>query len=92
MCFDNDRAADGLALATVGGSELIALAQKRYLKYATEARLTPIIKALIRGDWNPVIDNCKPSAWKEALVAVLTHTSHHEMPYLVRKLTLNHFP
>lgn len=84
LCFENDRMADGLALATTGGPGLIVQAQQRYLKETANTRLAPIVKALITEDWLAVIENCKPNCWREALVGLLTYASEHQLSYLVR--------
>ncbi|XP_044737857.1 protein transport protein Sec31A isoform X3 [Chrysoperla carnea] len=86
LCFENDRMADGLALATTGGPGLIVQAQQRYLKETANTRLAPIVKALITEDWLAVIENCKPNCWREALVGLLTYASEHQLSYLVQKL------
>lgn len=56
----------------VGGPELLARAQYRYLK-KSEGYLSNIISALVTNDWGSVITQCTTDSWKEALVATLTH-------------------
>lgn len=71
----------------LGGSELIAKAQYRYLEQS-KGFVSSLISALVSEDWASVINNCDISSWKEALVATLTHASEEELPVLCGKCCL----
>lgn len=68
----------------LGGPELLARTQFRYLKNS-EGFLSNIISALVTEDWSGVVAQCTIDSWKECLVAILTH-SREQMPMLCEQL------
>lgn len=67
-----------------GSSELLARTQHQYLK-KRDGYLSHIISALVTKDWMGVVNQCSTDSWKDALVAVVTH-SGADMPILCERL------
>lgn len=68
----------------LGSSELLARTQHKYLK-KRDGYLSHIISALITKDWMGVVNQCSTDSWKDALVAIVTHSGEH-MPILCERL------
>lgn len=68
------RSTDAIILASLGGSDLLARTQYRYLKN-NDSFISNLISAMVMADWSGVISQCTIDSWKEALVAALTHSS-----------------
>lgn len=66
------RTTDAIILASLGGSDLLAKTQYRYLKN-NESFISNLISAMVMADWSGVLSQCTTDSWKEALVAALTH-------------------
>lgn len=84
LCFESNRMADAIIIASTGGSDLLSRTQYRYLK-KSQGYLSNIISALITDDWSSVIAQCTTDSWKEALVATLTYCREH-VPVLCEQL------
>lgn len=67
------RSTDAIILASLGGSDLLARTQYRYLKN-NDSFISNLISAMVMADWSGVISQCTIDSWKEALVAALTHS------------------
>lgn len=66
------RTTDAIILASLGGSDLLAKTQYRYLK-DNESFVSNLISAMVMADWNGVLTQCTLDSWKEGLVAALNH-------------------
>uniref|UniRef100_U5EYS2 Protein transport protein Sec31A n=1 Tax=Corethrella appendiculata TaxID=1370023 RepID=U5EYS2_9DIPT len=75
LCMQSGRTTEALILAISGGSELLARVQYRFLK-ENNSYLSNLISALVTEDWSGVVSQCTVDSWKEALVAILTHSKH----------------
>lgn len=84
LCMDAGRSTDAIILASLGGSDLLARTQYRYLK-SNESFIANLISAMVMADWSGVISQCTIDSWKEALVAALTH-SKDQSPLLCERL------
>lgn len=84
LCMSAGRSTDAMILATLGGSELLARTQYRYLK-GNDSFISNLISAMVMADWSGVISQCTIDSWKEALVAALTH-SREQSPLLCERL------
>lgn len=84
LCMNNGRSTDAMILASLGGSDLLARTQYRYLKN-NESFISNLISAMVMADWSGVISQCTIDSWKEALVAALTH-SRDQSPLLCERL------
>lgn len=84
LCMSGGRSTDAMILASLGGSELLAQTQYRYLKN-NESFISNLISAMVMADWSGVISQCTIDSWKEALVAALTH-SRDQSPLLCERL------
>jgi protein transport protein SEC31 len=84
LCMNAGRSTDAIILASLGGSELLARTQYRYLKN-NDSFISNLISAMVMADWSGVISQCTIDSWKEALVAALTH-SKEQMPLLCERL------
>jgi protein transport protein SEC31 len=84
LCMESGRSTDAIILASLGGSELLARTQYRYLK-GNESFISNLISAMVMADWSGVISQCTIDSWKEALVAALTH-SQDQSPLLCERL------
>lgn len=84
LCMDAGRSTDAIILASLGGSELLARTQYRYLKNS-DSFIANLISAMVMADWSGVISQCTIDSWKEALVAALTH-SKDQSPLLCERL------
>lgn len=84
LCLDAGRSTDAIILASLGGSELLARTQYRYLKN-NDSFIANLISAMVMADWSGVISQCTIDSWKEALVAALTH-SKEQSPLLCERL------
>lgn len=84
LCFEADRMADAIVIASTGGSDLLARTHYRYLK-KSQGYLSNIISALVTDDWSTVVSQCSTDSWKEALVATLTYCRDH-VPVLCERL------
>lgn len=73
LCMTAGRTTDAIILAMTGGSELLARTQYRYLR-DNDSYISNVISALVTRDWSEVIGKCTVDSWKEALVAILTHS------------------
>lgn len=73
LCMDAGRSTDAIILAMTGGSELLARTQYRYLR-DNDSYISNVISALVTRDWTEVVNRCSIETWKEALVAILTHS------------------
>lgn len=73
LCMNAGRSTDAIILASLGGSELLARTQYRYLKN-NDSFISNLISAMVMADWSGVISQCTIDSWKEALVAALTHS------------------
>lgn len=71
--MNTGRSTDAIILASLGGSDLLARTQYRYLK-SNESFIANLISAMVMADWSGVISQCTIDSWKEALVAALTHS------------------
>lgn len=78
------RSTDAIILASLGGSDLLARTQYRYLK-SNDSFIANLISAMVMADWSGVISQCTIDSWKEALVAALTHSKIHT-PLLCERL------
>lgn len=78
------RSTDAIILASLGGSDLLARTQYRYLKN-NDSFISNLISAMVMADWSGVISQCTIDSWKEALVAALTH-SPDQSPLLCERL------
>lgn len=78
------RSTDAIILASLGGSDLLARTQYRYLKN-NDSFISNLISAMVMADWSGVISQCTIDSWKEALVAALTHSSE-QSPLLCERL------
>lgn len=63
---------------------MLARTQHQYLK-KRDGYLSHIISALVTKDWMGVVNQCSTDSWKDALVAVITHSGEH-MPILCERL------
>lgn len=84
LCFESNRMADAIIIASTGGSDLLARTQYRYLK-KSQGYLSNIISALVTDDWSSVISQCTTDSWKEALAATLTYC-RDQVPVLCERL------
>lgn len=84
LCMESGRSTDAIILASLGGSDLLARTQYRYLK-GNESFISNLISAMVMADWSGVISQCTIDSWKEALVAALTH-SQEQSPLLCERL------
>ncbi|CRL00243.1 CLUMA_CG013516, isoform A [Clunio marinus] len=84
LCMNAGRSTDAIILASLGGSDLLARTQYRYLK-GNESFISNLISAMVMADWSGVILQCTIDSWKEALVAALTH-SRDQSPLLCERL------
>lgn len=84
LCMDAGRSTDAIILASLGGSELLARTQYRYLKNS-DSFIANLISAMVMADWSGVISQCTIDSWKEALVAALTHNKD-QSPLLCERL------
>lgn len=84
LCMNAGRSTDAIILASIGGSELLARTQYRYLKNS-DSFIANLISAMVMADWSGVISQCTIDSWKEALVAALTH-SKEQSPLLCERL------
>lgn len=84
LCMNAGRSTDAIILASLGGSDLLARTQYRYLK-SNESFIANLISAMVMADWSGVISQCTIDSWKEALVAALTH-SKDQSPLLCERL------
>lgn len=84
LCMNAGRSTDAIILASLGGSDLLASTQYRYLKN-NNSFISNIISAMVMADWSGVISQCTIDSWKEALVAALTH-SRDQSPLLCERL------
>lgn len=84
LCMNSGRSTDAIILATLGGSDLLAKTQYRYLKN-NDSFISNLISAMVMADWSGVISQCTIDSWKEALVAALTH-SREQSPLLCERL------
>lgn len=84
LCMESGRSTDAIILAALGGSDLLARTQYRYLK-GNESFISNLISAMVMADWSGVISQCTIDSWKEALVAALTH-SQEQSPLLCERL------
>lgn len=84
LCMNAGRSTDAIILAALGGSDLLAKTQYRYLKN-NDSFISNLISAMVMADWSGVISQCTIDSWKEALVAALTH-SHEQSPLLCERL------
>jgi protein transport protein SEC31 len=73
LCMNAGRSTDAIILASLGGSELLARTQYKYLK-SNDSFIANLISAMVMADWSGVISQCTIDSWKEALVAALTHS------------------
>lgn len=73
LCMNAGRSTDAIILASLGGSDLLARTQYRYLKN-NDSFISNLISAMVMADWSGVISQCTIDSWKEALVAALTHS------------------
>lgn len=73
LCMNAGRSTDAIILASLGGSDLLAKTQYRYLKN-NDSFISNLISAMVMADWSGVISECTIDSWKEALVAALTHS------------------
>lgn len=84
LCMNAGRSTDAMILASLGGSDLLARTQYRYLK-SNDSFIANLISAMVMADWSAVISQCTIDSWKEALVAALTH-SKDQSPLLCERL------
>ena len=84
LCMNAGRSTDAIILASLGGSDLLARTQYRYLKN-NDSFISNLISAMVMADWSGVISQCTIDSWKEALVAALTHTPD-QSPLLCERL------
>lgn len=84
LCMTAGRSTDAIILASLGGSDLLARTQYRYLKN-NNSFISNLISAMVMADWSGVISQCTIDSWKEALVAALTHSSD-QSPLLCERL------
>lgn len=84
LCMNAGRSTDAIILASIGGSDLLAKTQYRYLKN-NDSFISNLISAMVMADWSGVISQCTIDSWKEALVAALTH-SRDQSPLLCERL------
>lgn len=84
LCMNAGRSTDAIILASLGGSELLARTQYKYLK-SNDSFIANLISAMVMADWSGVISQCTIDSWKEALVAALTH-SKDQSPLLCERL------
>lgn len=82
--MNSGRSTDAIILASLGGSDLLARTQYRYLKN-NDSFISNLISAMVMADWSGVISQCTIDSWKEALVAALTH-SPDQSPLLCERL------
>lgn len=73
LCMNAGRSTDAIILASIGGSDLLARTQYRYLKN-NDSFISNLISAMVMADWSGVISQCTIDSWKEGLVAALTHS------------------
>ena len=59
--------------------------QAKYFEKSGSKEL-PLIRAVVKNDWNQVINNVNQDNWKEALVAALTYAEDNQMRDLCTNL------
>lgn len=84
LCMSANRTTDAIILAMTGGPKLLGRTQYRYLR-DNDNYISSVISALVTCDWQEIVSSCSLDSWKEALVAVLTH-SNAELSALCEKL------
>lgn len=84
LCMNAGRTTDAIILASLGGNDLLAKTQYRYLKN-NESFISNLISAMVMSDWSGVLSQCTIDSWKEALVAALTHNPA-QSPILCERL------
>lgn len=73
LCMNAGRSTDAIILASLGGSDLLAKTQYKYLKN-NDSFISNLISAMVMADWSGVISQCTIDSWKEVLVAAITHS------------------
>ncbi|XP_054614070.1 protein transport protein Sec31A isoform X2 [Dunckerocampus dactyliophorus] len=81
LCLHDNRTADGIILAIVGGSELLEKTQRKYFR-KSHSRITKLISAVVMKDWHDILKTCDLHNWKEALAAVMTYAQPEEFSSL----------
>jgi len=74
-CFECHRDADALLFAHMGGSELWAKAQIRYLAAHPKQFIRTVIKAVVADDIGSYINSISLDLWEETLVLILMYSS-----------------
>lgn len=80
LCLDNGYPTEAIIIANNSGADLLKKAQNRFF-LEKQNNITNLVNSLIENEWNSVVENCPIKSWKQALVAVLTHSSnnYHEL-------------
>ena len=90
LCLEQNRMADAIILALKGGPHLVERVQAKYFEKSGSKEL-PLIRAIVKNDWNQVMNNVNEANWKEALVAALTYAEDQQMRDLCTNLGHRYF-
>ncbi|XP_046674352.1 protein transport protein Sec31A isoform X2 [Homalodisca vitripennis] len=85
LCVQESRMTDAIILAQIAGPDVLARTQYKYFQQ-NQSYLSHLLSAVVTKDWNQVVSCCDLSSWAEALAAILTYASDHQLPSLCERL------
>ena len=77
VCMRESRYADAILIAHFFDQALLMRVQQRYLA-ASHGPFATFLERFLNRDWSRMIATCPLGDWRDALAALLTHTSAHE--------------
>ncbi|XP_007530356.1 protein transport protein Sec31B [Erinaceus europaeus] len=81
LCLQEERFADAIILAQVGGAELLRQTQEHYLA-KKKTKISSLLAFVVRKNWKDMVYACSLQNWREALALLLTYSRPEKFPEL----------
>lgn len=73
LCFEANRPADAILLASRGGAELWAQAKHKYLSAHGQAFFRDVVPGVLDSDLGRMVDGSRPEDWRQTLALILSY-------------------
>ncbi|XP_007479271.2 protein transport protein Sec31B isoform X2 [Monodelphis domestica] len=81
LCLKEERFADAIILAGIGGDKLLRKTQQRYFAQK-KSRIASLLACMVEQKWKNIVCSCSLKNWKETLALLLTHCGHQDFSQL----------
>lgn len=87
ICFEQDRPADAMVIATSGGPDCVKRAQHLYFeKHSQEHSYMRVLSAISENDLSDVVRNADLANWQEIMITICSFASKDEFSSLCESL------